>query len=105
MLVAWTLISHLGIIFFDEPTTGIDIGGGETIYSLLRNIQKKEKITIFLVTHDLNIVYKYSDKVLCLTHKGRNGFGTPKEILDPRTLEKVFGTEIKFAESPDIWAH
>ncbi len=96
MLVSWVLISHPQVIFFDEPTTGIDIGGGENIYSLLHNIQKKEGATIFLVTHDLNIVSRYSDKVLCLTHQDHSCFGTPQEILDPDTLKKVFGTKIKF---------
>ncbi len=98
MLIAWILISHPQVIFFDEPTTGIDIGGGETIYSLLHNIQQKEKITIFLVTHDLSIVYKYSTKVLCLNRKGYNCFGEAREILDPQTLEKIFGMDIKFYE-------
>jgi len=98
MLVAWVLISHPQIIFFDEPTTGIDIGGGETVYSLLHNIWKQEKLTIFLVTHDLNIVYKHSTNVLCLNRKGYHCFGTPKDILSMETLEKVFGKEIKLYE-------
>ena len=98
MLVAWVLISHPKIIFFDEPATGIDIGGGETIYSLLHSIQEKEKLTIFLVTHDLNIVYKYSTNVLCLSRKGHHCFGAPRKILDPKMLENLFGTEIKFYE-------
>lgn len=96
MLVSWVLISHPQVIFFDEPTTGIDIGGGENIYSLLHNIQKKQHATIFLVTHDLNIVSHYSDKVLCLTRKNHTCFGTPQKILDPKTLKKVFGAKIKF---------
>ncbi len=96
MLVAWVLISGPQIIFFDEPITGIDIGGGETIYSLLRAIWEKEKTTIFLVTHDLNIVYKYSTNVLCLNRKGHHCFGAPKEILSTETLEQIFGTEIKY---------
>jgi len=98
MLVAWTLVSHPNVLFFDEPTTGIDIGGGETIYSLLQAIWEKEKLTIFLVTHDLSIVYKYSTNVLCLNRKGHQCFGAPKEILSPERLEQIFGTEIKFYE-------
>ena len=98
MLVAWILISHPQIIFLDEPTTGIDIGGGETIYSLLHTIWEKEKLTIFLVTHDLNIVYKHSSHVLCLSRKGHTCFGMPKEILTSKTLEQIFGTEIKLYE-------
>ncbi len=95
MLVAWVLISHPQVIFFDEPTTGLDIGGGETIYSLLHTIWKKEKLTIFLVTHDLSIVYKNSTNVLCLTHKRHVRYGKPNEILNSETLEQVFGTEVK----------
>lgn len=95
MLVAWVLISHPQVIFFDEPTTGLDIGGGETIFSLLHTIWKKEKITIFLVTHDLSIVYKNSTNVLCLTHKRHVCYGQPDEILNSETLEQIFGTEVK----------
>lgn len=98
MLVAWVLVSHPQVIFFDEPMTGIDIGGGDTIYSLLHSIEKKERLSIFLVTHDLNVVYKHSTKVLCLSRRGYNCFGRPKEILDPKTLEEVFGKKIKFYE-------
>ncbi len=96
MLVAWVLISKPEIIFFDEPTTGIDIGGGETIYSLLHTIHQKDDLTIVLVTHDLNIVSKYSNTVLCLNRRGYSCFGTPKEILSPDMLEELFGPEIKF---------
>jgi len=98
MLIAWVLISHPQVIFFDEPTTGIDIGGGDTIYSLLQTIRQREKLTIFLVTHDLNIVYEYSTHVLCLNRKGYNCFGAPKEILSPQTLEQLYGSEIRFYE-------
>ncbi len=96
MLIAWILISHPNVVFFDEPTTGIDIGGGETIHSLLHTIQLKEKITIILVTHDLSVVYKYSSNVLCLSKKKHICSGPPKEILTPKMLENVFGEEIKF---------
>jgi len=95
MLVAWVLISHPNVIFLDEPTTGIGVGGGETIYSVLYDIWKKERLTVFLVTHDLSIVYKHSTNVLCLSRKGYSCFGAPKETLDQKTLEEVFGSEVK----------
>lgn len=95
MLIAWVFISRPDVVFLDEPTTGVDIGGGETVYSLLHNIQEKEKTTIFLVTHDLHIVYKHSTHVLCLNRKGYYCFGEPKETLSASVLEEVFGKEIK----------
>jgi len=94
-LIGWSLIGNPQVLFFDEPTTGIDIGGEETIYSLLHKFWKERNLTILLITHDLNIVYKYSTDVLCLNKKAIC-FGTPREILFPENLEKLYGTEIKF---------
>jgi len=96
MLIAWALIDEPKILFFDEPTTGIDIGGEDTIYSLLHRFWEKGNLTILLITHDLNIVYKYSTNVLCLSKKGFYCYGKPEEILTPKNLEKIYGTEIKF---------
>ncbi len=96
MLVAWVLVSKPEILLFDEPTTGIDIGGEETIYSLLHRVWQEGNLTILLVTHDLNIVYKYSDNVLCLSKKGVACSGPPKEIVNSKFLEEIYGTEIKF---------
>lgn len=91
MLISWVLVSHPQVLFFDEPATGIDIGGGETIYSLLRTIHDQEKITTLLITHDLNIVYRYSTKVLCLNRKGIPCFGKPDTIMNAKTLQQLFG--------------
>lgn len=96
MMIAWSLVSSPQILLFDEPTAGIDVSGEETIYSLLREIQQKQRLTILLVTHDLNIVYKYSTHVLCLGRKGHTCFGPPKETLNTDQLQQLYGTEIKF---------
>jgi zinc transport system ATP-binding protein len=96
MMIAWSLVSNPQVLLFDEPTSGIDISGEETIYSLLRDIQQKKELTILLVTHDLNIVYKYSTHVLCLGRKGYTCFGSPKETLNTDRLHQLYGKEIKF---------
>lgn len=95
MLIAWALIDEPKVLLFDEPTTGIDVGGEKTIYSLLFKFWKERSLTILLVTHDLNIVYKYSRNVLCL-HKEKVCFGPPREILTPQALQRAYGGEIKF---------
>ncbi len=96
MLVAWVLASRPNIVFLDEPTTAIDVAGGETIYSLLRDIWRKHNLTIFNVTHDLNIVYAHSTHVLCLSRFGHRCYGVPREILTRDVLNDIFGADIKF---------
>lgn len=95
ILIAWGLIGDPQVLLFDEPTAGIDIGGEETIYTLLERLKKEKKLTIFLVTHDLNIIYREADKVLCLNHK-KICYGLPKEVVTSQSMSQLFGSGVKF---------
>ncbi|HOW12952.1 MAG TPA: metal ABC transporter ATP-binding protein [Candidatus Pacearchaeota archaeon] len=94
ILIAWALIDDPDVLLFDEPTSGIDISGEETIYSLLEKINKERKLTIILITHDLSVVFKFSDYVICL-NKNVICQGEPKEVLTSQNLEKLYDKEIK----------
>ena len=97
ILVAWALVKNPNVLLFDEPTTGIDIGGEETIYTLLAKMKEERNLTILLVTHDLSVVYKFSNFVICL-NKCPVCSGKPKEVLAPEILQKLYGQEVKFYE-------
>lgn len=97
ILVAWALVGNPDVLLFDEPTTGIDIGGEETIYGLLARLKRERDLTILLVTHDLSVVYKFSNYVICL-NKCPVCQGFPKEILNTEILQKLYGEEVKFYE-------
>ncbi len=100
MLVAWVLASRPQVLFLDEPTTAVDVAGGETIYSLLQDIWREQKLTILNVTHDLNIVYAYSTHVLCLSRFGHTCYGVPKEVLTPDVLNDMYASHVKFYTHP-----
>ena len=95
VLIAWAILDNPDVLLFDEPTTGIDVGGEETIYNLLKKLNDEMALTILLISHDLNIVYKYADSVLCL-NKEKICFGSPREVLDPQALIKLYGGEARF---------
>lgn len=95
MLIAWSLINNPDVLLFDEPTAGIDIGGEETIYSLLQKFWEERNLTILLVTHEIDVVYALSTHVLCLRKK-KLCYGLPRKVLTPKALEELYGTEIKF---------
>ena len=97
ILIAWALIGNPDVLLFDEPTAGIDIGGEETIYGLLAKLKEERNLTILLVTHDLSVVYKFSNYVICL-NRCPICQGSPKEVLIPETLRKLYGEEVKFYE-------
>lgn len=95
ILIAWALVNEPDVLLFDEPTTGIDISGEETIYALLSKLQKQKNLTIILVTHDLSVVHKFSDYVICL-NRSSVCQGRPKQTLTPQNLNKLYGEEVKF---------
>lgn len=93
--IAWALVDEPDTLLFDEPTSGIDIGGAETIYSLLHNFWKKQKLTIILVTHDLSVVWEHADNVLCLNKKGLC-HGVPSQALTTENMQKLYGVGVKY---------
>ena len=95
ILIAWALADNPEVLIFDEPTAGIDIEGEETIYNLLSEIEKKRDLTIIMVTHDLSVVYKIADSVLCL-NKSFACHGKPQEVLNSENFRRLYGDEIKF---------
>ncbi len=95
VLIAWSLVDNPDVLLFDEPTTGIDIGGEETIYNLLHELQDKRNLTIILISHDLNVVYRYANSVICL-NKQQVCFGEPHAVLNPEELSSLYGGEAKF---------
>ncbi len=95
VLIGLGISGNPRVLLFDEPTTGIDVGGEETIYNLLEKLKVERKLTILLVSHDLSIVYKFAAKVLCLSKKAIC-MGSPREVLTSEMLARLYGGEVKF---------
>jgi zinc transport system ATP-binding protein len=90
LLIGWAMVDHPEVMLFDEPTAGIDVGFEETVYQLLQRLQKERNTTILLISHELNIVYRYADQVVCLNREMLCR-GKPHEVLHPQDLARLFG--------------
>jgi zinc transport system ATP-binding protein len=95
VLIAWGLVGNPQVLLFDEPTTGIDIGGEETIYNLLARLKEERRLTMVLVTHDLSVVYQFSTHVICLSRR-TVCYGPPREVLTPESLQNLYGGGMKY---------
>lgn len=104
VLIAWALIGRPAVLLFDEPTAGVDTSGEETIYKLLHQLQERDRLTIILISHDLHIVYKYANQVLCL-NKTLVCSGPPKEVLSSDSLTKLYGQEAALYDHPHALHH
>lgn len=78
------------LLLLDEPVSGIDQGGLELFYNTVSELRQNYDLSIILVSHDLELVAKYADRVILL-NKTVISSGTPKQVFsDERTL-KSFG--------------
>jgi len=93
VLIAFALLGDPDVMLFDEPTTGVDLSAEETIYGLLHKLQAKQKLALILISHELGIVYKYANQVICL-NKERVCYGVPREVLNKENLEKLYGADV-----------
>ena len=93
ILIAWALSDKPNVLLLDEPTTGIDMDSEEPIYLMLNDIKKAQKITIFLITHDIHIVQEYADDLLAL-NKCVTFFGPSQEIAKPSTQRLIYGEPV-----------
>ena len=92
-LIAHALIGSPGVLLFDEPTAGVDLPGEEQIYQTLHHLQDIKHLTLIFISHDLNLVYRYAQKVICL-NRAMFCFGTPKETFTPQVLDKLYGSKV-----------
>lgn len=100
VLIAYALLDDPNVLLFDEPTAGVDIAGEETIYSLIHKLQGKADLTIIFISHELQVVNKYANNVLCLNRE-MVCFGPPEEVIDKDVLNKMYGEEVKLYKHHD----
>jgi zinc transport system ATP-binding protein len=91
VLLALALDPVPDLLLLDEPVSGVDQNGLELFYSIVSKIRKNYDITIILVSHDLELVAKYADKVILL-NKTIISSGRPEEIFKGKKLWEAFGT-------------
>ena len=78
--IAGILAINPGILIFDEPTVGFDPASAKELMNLITDLHKQGK-TIIVITHDMDLVNRYAQRVFLL-EKGKLAFeGTPSELF------------------------
>lgn len=77
------------LLILDEPVSGIDKNGTQDFYELVNNLKTKYDMSILLVSHDLELVKKYADRVILLDKEVIKE-GTPEEVFSSREFKEKF---------------
>ena len=78
--IAGVLAMRPEILILDEPTAGLDPKGHDDILEMIRRIRRELNMTIILVSHNMDDVAEYADRVLVMNRGAKMFLGTPKEV-------------------------
>ena len=78
--IAGVLAMRPEVLILDEPTAGLDPKGHDDILEMIRRIRQEMDMSIILVSHNMDDVAEYADRVLVMNHGQKVFLGTPKEV-------------------------
>lgn len=92
--IARALASEPSILILDEPTVGIDASSQESFLTFLKELHQSLQLTILFVTHDLDVVTRTADHIICVNkhlicHTDQAHFSTKDYLL------QVYGPDVQ----------
>ncbi len=104
VMIAMALAQDPDILIADEPTTALDVTLQAQVLNLLKALQASRNMAMILISHDLNLVRRYSDDVIVMQHgqvkeQGNTEqiFANPQDEYTRHLLDQDFGQAL----SPD----
>jgi zinc transport system ATP-binding protein len=91
VLLALALRDNPDILLLDEPVSGVDVSGEELFCDFLEQSHRESRFSLLLVSHDLSVVTRHADRVICLDKKIVCQ-GATTEVLTPETLSAMYGS-------------
>ncbi|MFH1379529.1 MAG: ABC transporter ATP-binding protein [bacterium] len=100
VFMAKALAQEPVLMLLDEPTSHLDIGHQVQILNLLKKLNKKNKVTIVVVLHDLNLASEYCERLILLDQGKIHSSGKPDEVLTYQNIESVYKTIVVVNKNP-----
>lgn len=88
--IAGVLAMKPEVLILDEPTAGLDPKGREEILELIGKLHREENMTVILVSHSMEDVGQYVNRILVMNDGAVMYYGSPKEVFTYyRELEQI----------------
>ena len=106
VMIAMALAQQPDILIADEPTTALDVTLQHEILALLDNLKRQHNMAMILISHDLNLVRRYSDEVIVMCQgrtieQGQTAavFGQPKAEYTRSLIKQDFGQALDLLDA------
>ncbi|MBN8823106.1 MULTISPECIES: heme ABC transporter ATP-binding protein [unclassified Spirosoma] len=90
-----------GILFLDEPITGLDLLHQHQLLEIAREFTQKG-FCVVVILHDLNLAAQYADQIVMLRAGHIEAIGTPQEVITVDTIQRVFNLAVWLVSHPEL---
>lgn len=94
VLLARALCATSSLLLLDEPVAGLDPVVTKELYQLIAELNRDKKLTVIMISHDLESALHYGTHILYLAHK-QLFFGTKQEFLDSNLGKQFIAGEME----------
>jgi zinc/manganese transport system ATP-binding protein len=96
--IAQALASNPAILLCDEPLLSLDLRRQDEVTALIDSTRRVTNTAVLFVTHEINPVLPYTDRVLYLGPAG-HAVGTPEEVLTSANLTRLYASPVDVIEA------
>lgn len=100
-MIARALAQTPKALLLDEPTAFLDLQHQVEIGSVLCRLKAARSLTVILVSHDLNLVSQYCDRILLLDQGRVVRLGCPEQVIEQGALELVYRCRVLVDRHPE----
>lgn len=91
MFLARAMCAAKKLLLLDEPVTGLDPTATAEMYQLISDLNKKDGMTVIMVSHDVVKSLECANRILCLCSREHSFFGTPEEYANSHISSRFLG--------------
>jgi len=100
VLIARALAQEPKILLLDESTVFLDLKHQAQFLSLLRDLSRRQGMTVLFVTHDVNLAAQNADSILLLYNGKKYAIGTPADVLTEKNIREVYDVAVGVDADP-----
>ena len=94
MLLAQALARRPCLFAFDEPAASLDVSSRAEFIALVAQLAREQNVAVMMVTHDLNGLLPYLDRIVCVA-RGRVEIGSPEDVITSDALSRLYGAHVE----------
>jgi zinc transport system ATP-binding protein len=100
VFLAKAMVAEPKLLLLDEPTSGVDMASKKEFYNILERLNKERQIAVILSSHDVGVVTKIANRVLCI-NRSQFFCGLNHEFEADKEIHRMYNHNVELMDHAD----